>query len=195
MAVFFFFSFFGWGETESTWYVGHYWPIVRAPDDRWWRMWTLGGMRIGRGNRSNRRKPALVPICPPQIPHDLTWVEPGPQRWDAGDYPPELGHGPFFISMKIYGRGRRAQSSPHIGSHHAKTSFNFSNNPSFLDCIFSFLRWKLHSKERGFRMLKTFRETWSPNWTLFLLRHFPTDFKNFLNESTNILIWAGDDFE
>jgi hypothetical protein len=31
---FFFFSFFlEWGETESTWYVGHYWPIVPALDD------------------------------------------------------------------------------------------------------------------------------------------------------------------
>jgi hypothetical protein len=28
-------------------------------------------MRIGRGNRSTRRKPAPVPLCPPQIPHDL----------------------------------------------------------------------------------------------------------------------------
>jgi hypothetical protein len=27
----------------------------------------VGGMRIGRG------KPAPVPLCPPQIPHDLTW--------------------------------------------------------------------------------------------------------------------------
>jgi hypothetical protein len=32
----------------------------------------VGGMRIGRGNRSTRRKPAPVPHCPPQI-HDLTW--------------------------------------------------------------------------------------------------------------------------
>jgi hypothetical protein len=31
-----------------------------------------GGMRIGKGNRSTRRKPAPVPLCPPQIPHDLT---------------------------------------------------------------------------------------------------------------------------
>jgi hypothetical protein len=31
-------------------------------------------MRIGRGNRSTRRKPAPVPLCPPQIPHDLTWA-------------------------------------------------------------------------------------------------------------------------
>jgi hypothetical protein len=33
----------------------------------------VGGMRIGRGNRSTRRKPAPVPLCPPQIPHDLSW--------------------------------------------------------------------------------------------------------------------------
>jgi hypothetical protein len=31
-------------------------------------------MRIGRGNRSTRRKPAPAPLCPPQIPHDLTWA-------------------------------------------------------------------------------------------------------------------------
>jgi hypothetical protein len=29
-------------------------------------------MRTGRGNRSTRSKPAPVPLCPPQIPHDLT---------------------------------------------------------------------------------------------------------------------------
>jgi hypothetical protein len=33
----------------------------------------VGGMRIGRGNRSTRRKPAPVPLCPSKIPHDLTW--------------------------------------------------------------------------------------------------------------------------
>jgi hypothetical protein len=31
----------------------------------------VGGMRIGRGNRSTRRKPAPVPPCSPQNPHDL----------------------------------------------------------------------------------------------------------------------------
>jgi hypothetical protein len=37
----------------------------------------IGGMS-DKGNRSARRKPAPVPLCPPQIPHDLTraqmWV-------------------------------------------------------------------------------------------------------------------------
>jgi hypothetical protein len=31
-------------------------------------------MKIGRGNRSTRRKPAPAPLCPPQIPHDQTRV-------------------------------------------------------------------------------------------------------------------------
>jgi hypothetical protein len=34
---------------------------------------TVGGMRIGRGDRSTRRKPATMALCPPEIPHDVTW--------------------------------------------------------------------------------------------------------------------------
>jgi hypothetical protein len=31
----------------------------------------IGGIKIGRGNRSTRKKkPAPEPLCPPQIPHD-----------------------------------------------------------------------------------------------------------------------------
>jgi hypothetical protein len=30
----------------------------------------IGGMKIGRGKRSTRRKPAPAPLCPPQIPRD-----------------------------------------------------------------------------------------------------------------------------
>jgi hypothetical protein len=32
----------------------------------------VGGMRIGSGNQSTRRKPAQVPLYRPQISHDLT---------------------------------------------------------------------------------------------------------------------------
>jgi hypothetical protein len=32
----------------------------------------IGGLKIGRGNGSTRRKPAQTPLCPPQIPHDQT---------------------------------------------------------------------------------------------------------------------------
>jgi hypothetical protein len=34
----------------------------------------VGVMIIGTGNRSTRRKPAPVSLCPSQIRHDLTWV-------------------------------------------------------------------------------------------------------------------------
>jgi hypothetical protein len=40
-------------------------PIVPAPGDY---DGEIGGM-IGKGNRSTRRKPAPMPLCPPQIPH------------------------------------------------------------------------------------------------------------------------------
>jgi hypothetical protein len=32
----------------------------------------IGGMKIGRGNRSTQRTPSAVQLCPPQISHDLT---------------------------------------------------------------------------------------------------------------------------
>jgi hypothetical protein len=32
----------------------------------------IDGMKIGKGNRSTRRKRAPMPLCPPQTPHDLT---------------------------------------------------------------------------------------------------------------------------
>jgi hypothetical protein len=41
-------------------------PIVPAPGD--YDDVEIGGM-IGRGNRSTRRKPAAVQLCPPQTPH------------------------------------------------------------------------------------------------------------------------------
>jgi hypothetical protein len=34
----------------------------------------VGGMRIGKGIRSTLRKSATVPLCPPEIPHDMTWA-------------------------------------------------------------------------------------------------------------------------
>jgi hypothetical protein len=41
-------------------------PIVPAPGD--YDDGKIGGM-IGRGNRSTRRKPPPVPLCPPQTTH------------------------------------------------------------------------------------------------------------------------------
>jgi hypothetical protein len=53
-------------------------PIVPTPGD--YDDGEIGGVMIGRGNRSTRRKPAPVPLCPPQIPHALPKHEPGPPR-------------------------------------------------------------------------------------------------------------------
>jgi hypothetical protein len=42
-------------------------------------------MTIGRGNQSSRRKPAPVPLRPPQTSHALPGCEPGPPWWKASD--------------------------------------------------------------------------------------------------------------
>jgi hypothetical protein len=34
----------------------------------------VGGMRMVRRNRSTRRKRGPVPLCPLQIPHNVTWA-------------------------------------------------------------------------------------------------------------------------
>jgi hypothetical protein len=66
--AFLFFNWYSWewSPIGSTRHCGHQCPIVPAPgdyDDR-----ETGGM-ISRGNRSTRRKPAPVPLCPPQTAH------------------------------------------------------------------------------------------------------------------------------
>jgi hypothetical protein len=47
-----------------------YWSIVPAPGDC--EDGEFGGIKIGKGNRSTRRKPAPTPLCTPQIPLDQT---------------------------------------------------------------------------------------------------------------------------
>jgi hypothetical protein len=67
------------------------WPILPGPGDN--EDGEFGGMITGRGNRSTSRKPAPVPLCPPQIAHALTWREPGRPRWEASDWKHEPWHG------------------------------------------------------------------------------------------------------
>jgi hypothetical protein len=65
---------------------------VSAPGD--YDNGEIGGI-FGRGNRSTRRKPAPVPLCPPQTPHAARTrtraAAVGSQRLTA-----ELRHGPVF---------------------------------------------------------------------------------------------------
>jgi hypothetical protein len=54
-------------ESRSTRHCGHLMAYCVSPG--WlWANGEIGGM-IGRGNRSTRRKPAPVLLCPPQTPH------------------------------------------------------------------------------------------------------------------------------
>jgi hypothetical protein len=43
----------------------------------------IGGIMIGRGNLSTRRKPAPVPLCPPRNPHASLTAAVGSQRLTA----------------------------------------------------------------------------------------------------------------
>jgi hypothetical protein len=68
--IHFFFNFVGWDWVH----------LVRRPlfgllcqHRMIYQRGAVGGMRIGRGNRSTRRKPAPLPLSSPKIPHDLTW--------------------------------------------------------------------------------------------------------------------------
>jgi hypothetical protein len=59
-------------QTGSNRHVGHFWPIVPAPGDC--QDGEFGGMKIGMGNRSTRRKPVPAPLCPPHLPLDQSWA-------------------------------------------------------------------------------------------------------------------------
>jgi hypothetical protein len=67
-----YFFFYLWGGTFGTAATTGllYHPRILGDGD----CGKIGRMKIGRGNRSTRRKPAPAPLCPPQISHDYTWV-------------------------------------------------------------------------------------------------------------------------
>jgi hypothetical protein len=59
------------------------WLIVPAPNYRW--VWSIWWNKNWQGNQSTWRQPVTVPLCPPQMPRDLTRIEPGLPWWEAGD--------------------------------------------------------------------------------------------------------------
>jgi hypothetical protein len=68
-----FFLLLGWSVTElkfSEATTGLLYQLRMVMDDD--KCGTMAGMLLSRGNRSNQRKSAPVPIFPPHIPHDLT---------------------------------------------------------------------------------------------------------------------------
>jgi hypothetical protein len=60
-----------------------YWPILPAPGDC--EDGEFGGMKIGRGNRSTRRKPAQGHFVDHKSHLTRPGLEPGPPRWEASD--------------------------------------------------------------------------------------------------------------
>jgi hypothetical protein len=55
-----------WSGTETT--TGLLYQSRMMDDDECGAV----GRMIGKGNRSTSRKPTLVPLCPSQIPHNVT---------------------------------------------------------------------------------------------------------------------------
>jgi hypothetical protein len=83
-------------KNESTWYVGHY--LAYCTSLGWCMMISVEHSveLVDGGIRSTRRKPASVPICPPQIPHDLIWD----QTW-ATEVGNQLNTGRTSVRNKV----------------------------------------------------------------------------------------------
>jgi hypothetical protein len=78
----FFFCSGLWGY----WRCGHSWPIVPASSNSEDDCGEIGGMKIGRENRSSWRKPAPAPLLSVTKSHmTRPGFEPGPPRWEARD--------------------------------------------------------------------------------------------------------------
>jgi hypothetical protein len=58
-----------WGET---WYAATTGQLYQPQMIYHGDCGAIGGKKIGRGNRSTRRKCTQAPLCSPQIPHDQT---------------------------------------------------------------------------------------------------------------------------
>jgi hypothetical protein len=77
-------------------------PTVPAPGD--YDDAKIGGM-FGRGNRSTRRKPVPMPLCPPQTPH--AYPEANPGRRGGKPATNRLSYGTAFSNdyRELFSRG------------------------------------------------------------------------------------------
>jgi hypothetical protein len=71
-------------DCKSTWYCGHYWPIVRAPDDRWWWLWRNWWNEDWQGKPKYSEK-----TCPSATLSTInpTWPDPGSNPGRRGGKP------------------------------------------------------------------------------------------------------------
>jgi hypothetical protein len=95
-----------WGETESTWYCSHYWPIVPAPDDRRWWLWSNWWIEDWYGNPKYSEK-----TCPSATlsTTNSTWPNPGsnpgPLSWKPATN--RLSYGAasvIYLNTKLHSR-------------------------------------------------------------------------------------------
>jgi hypothetical protein len=75
-------------------------PIVPAPGD--YDDGEIGGIEIGRGNRSTRRKPPPVPLCQPQISHACP--DANPVRRGAKSATNRLSYGTALVYLTLKGQ-------------------------------------------------------------------------------------------
>jgi hypothetical protein len=94
-----------------------------------------GGMKIGRGNWSTQRKPVPVPLCPRQIPHDLTWAWTQAPRLEARDQPPELWHGQSDTMQRVISYDPTTNCDSHRNSK-LPSAKNVSITRKLQSCIY-----------------------------------------------------------
>jgi hypothetical protein len=95
------YSFFLWGGTESTRYCGHFWPIVKAPDDRW------GWLLSNWWNEDWQGKPKYSEKTFPSATLSTTnptWPDPGsnPGRRGGKSATNRLSYGAHFTVTKRF---------------------------------------------------------------------------------------------
>jgi hypothetical protein len=149
--VFIYFSFFGLGWDWVHLALRSLFRLLYQPrmidDDK---CGAVGGMRTGSGNRSNRRKPAPVPLCPPYIAHDLTWTRTRAAAVESQQLTAwAMARPTEMFDVRIYSQGL-----PQVTSTSSLTCFAGRRKKSFtqtgcLGCLAALIRpcpaWKLYA--------------------------------------------------
>jgi hypothetical protein len=88
----------GWNWLWVSWYCGHYWPIVPAPDNRWWWLWRNWWNEEWQGKSKYSEK-----ICPSATlsTTNATWLDPGsnPDRCGRKPATNRLSYGAAFMKV------------------------------------------------------------------------------------------------
>jgi hypothetical protein len=98
-SVFFLLFLVGWDWVS--WYYGHYWPVVPAPDDRWWRLWRNWWNEVWQGKLKDSEK-----TCPNATlsTTNPTWLDPGLNPDSHGGKPAtnRLSYGAALSSVLVH---------------------------------------------------------------------------------------------